>query len=57
MADELAVESGFIGDRADDVARLDPVPMPDLDPETLHALVRHGGCQVLPFPAAFFLVP
>jgi hypothetical protein len=38
-ADVLGIQAGFIGNGADDVARLDAVTMTDGDAEALHALV------------------
>jgi nicotinate-nucleotide adenylyltransferase len=40
-ADVLAVEAGFVGDRADDVARLHAVVVADFDAERLETFVGH----------------
>ena len=41
--DMLAVDAGLVGDRADDIARLDTVRAPDLDPEGFQIAVRERG--------------
>src|SRR5690606_13321927 len=38
--DVARLQPGLVGDRADDVARLDPVHVPDFDPVGLHARLR-----------------
>ena len=47
-ADVLAVELGFVGNRADDVAGLDPMHVADFDAEGFHAGFRRAmfGCGV-----------